>query len=50
MLFTIYMDQLLNRIEKSGLGCGIGAYYYGTFGYADDLTLHIPPVYGLQKW
>ncbi len=35
VLFTIYMDQLLNRLEKSGLGCHIGAYYYGSFGYAD---------------
>ncbi len=43
------MDQLLNRLEKSGLGCHIGAYYYGAFGYADDLTLLIPTVNGLQK-
>ncbi len=50
VLFTIYMDQLLlNRLEKSGLGCCIGAYYYGAFGYADDLTLLILIVNGLQK-
>ncbi len=50
VLFTIYMDQLLNRLEKSGLGCRIGAYYYGAYGYADDLMLlRIPTVNGLQK-
>ncbi len=49
VLFTIYMDQLLNILENSGLRGHIGAYFYGAFGYADDLTLFIPTVNGLQK-
>ncbi len=49
VLCTVYMNQLLNRLEKSGLGCRIRAYYYGAFGYADDLMLLIPIVNGLQK-
>ncbi len=47
---TVYIDQLLNRLEKCGLGCCTGAYNYGAFRYADDLTLLILTVNGLQKW
>ncbi len=49
MLFTIYMDQPVNILERSGLGCRIGAYYYSAFAYTDDLTILIPIVNGLQK-
>ncbi len=49
VLFTIYMDELKTRLEKSGTGCFIGHQYYGCISYADDLVLLCPSVKGLQK-
>ena len=48
VLFTVYMDYLLLKLEKSGYGCKIGGHYYGTLSYADDLTLISPTLSGLQ--
>ena len=42
VLFTIYMDELLERLKRSGLGCYIGHVFAGAFGYADDITLLAP--------
>ncbi len=44
VLFTIYMDELTTRLEKSGIGCFIGHQYYGCISYADDLVLLCPSV------
>ena len=49
LLFCIYMDELLHRLEKSGAGCYIGKQFYGGFGYADDLKVLCPSINGLQK-
>ncbi len=49
VLFTIYMDELTTRLEKSGIGCFIEHQYYGCISYADDLVLLCPSVKGLQK-
>lgn len=49
ILFTVYMDVLLLRLEACGYGCKIGSYYYGALSYADDLTLLCPTVSGFQK-
>lgn len=48
VLFTLYMDVLLKRLESKGIGCKIGHKYYGALGYADDLTLLCPSLQGLQ--
>ncbi len=48
VLFTIYMDVLLHRLEKSGNGCRIGLHYYGALSSADDLTMLCPSLHGLQ--
>ena len=48
-LFCIYMDELLNRLEKSGYGCYIGYEFLGALSYADDLTLVAPSIHALQK-
>ena len=42
ILFCIYMDELLNELEKSGVGCHMGNTFYGALCYADDLTLICP--------
>ncbi len=49
VLFTVYMDELLTRLQKSGLGCHIGHEYYGSLGYADDMELLCPSVKGMQR-
>ena len=32
-----------------GLGCHVGLTYAGAFGYADDIALVLPSIYGLEK-
>ena len=49
VLFCIYMDELINRLQKSGVGCRIGKQFYGGFGYADDIHVLCPSINGLQK-
>ena len=29
IIFCVYFDELLKRIESSGMGCYIGHYFYG---------------------
>ena len=48
ILFCVYMDELLNRINNSGLGCHIGHKSYSGLGYADDVTVLTPSVKALQ--
>ena len=49
ILFCVYMDVLLKRLEAEGVGCQIGKHYYGALSYADDLTLSVPSIAGLRK-
>ena len=49
MLFSVYVDELIARLQASGLGCNIGRSYIGVLGYADDLTLLSPSVNALSK-
>ena len=40
LLFSIYMDELTERLKRSGVGCYIGNMFMGDFFcYADDCTL-----------
>jgi hypothetical protein len=41
-LFSVYMDDLIVRIRKSGVGCHVGGVFCGLVGYADDLCLLAP--------
>ena len=49
ILFTIYIDELLNELRKSGLGCHIGQQFCGSLGYADDVLLLAPTLFSLRK-
>ena len=49
ILFCLYIDELLNRIKDSGLGCHIGHLSYSGLGYADDVTAITPSVQALQS-
>ena len=48
ILFCVYIDELLMKLESKGIGCWVGNHFYGAFGYADDLTLLSPTVAGLK--
>ena len=44
LLFCIYFDELLKRIDRSEMGCYINYQFYGCVGYADDVELLGPSV------
>ena len=48
ILFIIYLDGLMQRL-KLGIDCHIGRAYCGVFGYADDLALVSPTLFGLSQ-
>ena len=47
-LFTCYIDDMLQRLEKSKLGCHVGSQYVGCVSYADDLILLAPTIAALK--
>ena len=49
LLFSVYLDDLLLKLRKLGLGCHIGGLWYGGCGYADDLILLSPNREVLQR-
>ena len=49
LLFSIYIDNLFSKLKHLGLGCHVGLTYAGAFGYADDIALVPPSIYGLKK-
>ena len=49
LLFSVYIDELLEKLGKSGIGCHMGPYFVGALGYADDIILLCPSVVGLNK-
>ena len=48
VLFCVYFDELLQRLQEQGIGCWLGNIFYGTFCYADDLVMLSPSFNGLQ--
>ena len=49
ILFAVYTDGLLLRLQESGIGCHMGGHYAGALAYADDITLISPSMTGLRK-
>jgi hypothetical protein len=49
ILFIVYLDEMLQRLERDGTGCWLGNKYFGVITYADDVTLLCPTAAGLQK-
>ena len=49
ILFNVYFDELLQRLQDHDIGCHVGTTFVGELGYADDLTLPSPSLRGLQK-
>ena len=48
LLFTLYIDVLLCRLQNSGYGCHIGNIFCGAMGYADDVILLAPTVTAMK--
>ena len=48
LLFSIYIDDLISLLRRSGLGCRIDNIFYGVLGYADDLLVLSASRSGLQ--
>ena len=42
LLFAIYIDDLLKRLEDTGVGCHMGCRFTGAPAYADDISLLAP--------
>ena len=40
VFFCIYIDNLLEILKISGLGCYVGYNFCGAFGYADNSSLY----------
>ena len=49
ILFITYFNDMFKRLRHSQLGCHIGNTYVGALGYADDLTLLSPTLFGLKS-
>ena len=43
-LFTLYMDNLVNSLIETGVGCMVGERLINTLLYADDVVLIAPSV------
>jgi len=48
-LFSVYIDQLINSLIESNLGCKIGHLYCGCIVYADDIILLSQSVQCMQR-
>ncbi len=42
LLFAVYIDGLLIRLEETGVGYHMGIHFIGTLAFADDLNLLYP--------
>ena len=49
VLFGIYIDDLLLKLKRIGIGCHVGHYFFGALGYADDIILLCPTLSGLKE-
>ncbi len=48
ILFSIYLDGLLTKLKKKGVGCHMGNYFVGCLAYADNITLIVSSRNALQ--
>ena len=49
MLFSLYIDLLLQKLEQSGVGCHINGNFMGVLSCADGITLIRPSIWGINK-
>ena len=49
ILFSLYVNDLIEVLRASGLGCHVGNMYFGIVAYADDILLLAPRRDVLQR-
>jgi len=49
LLFSVYMDNLIDKLEACGYGCKVHGVYAGCILYADDIILLAHTSYAMQK-
>ena len=49
ILFSIYIDMLIQSLQNSGYGCRVGDMYVGCIAYADDILILTASLYSLKK-
>jgi len=49
ILFCIYVDDLLIKLKRSGVGCFVGLNFTGALAYADDIVLMAPTPSAMRK-
>ena len=49
VLFSVYLDNLLQELRIQGVGCHMGGVWVGAAGYADDIILLAPSRAAMQK-
>jgi len=49
IFYCVYVDDLLLKLSKAGVGCFIGLHFVGAFAYADDLVLLEPTASAMRK-
>ena len=49
LLFSVYVDELLEKLKNKGIGCSIDHIFTGALGYADDIILICPSVTAMKE-
>ncbi len=49
LLFNVYLDEMIYKLEKNCIGCKIGTHFICDLAYADDGISLYPSRSGLQK-
>ena len=49
ILYSVYVDNLIQILRDSKIGCMYNNEYMGIFTYADDISLLCPTLSGIQK-
>ena len=49
VLFSLYINDLIELLRNTGIGCHIGSIYFGIVAYADDILLLAPRRDALQR-
>ena len=49
LLFSVYVDELLEKLKSKGIGCYMDHLFTGALGYADDIILMCPSITGMKE-
>ena len=49
LLFTVYIDMVLEKLKIKGISCHLGQHYVGAHIYADHIIPLCPSMVGLKN-